>query len=169
VITLVLGGTRSGKSAVAEALLADAGRVTYVATGRASDAGMAQRIAAHRRRRPASWSTVEAGADLVSALGRSSGPVLVDSLGTWVAAHPDLAPDVSALVGALRDRSGPGSGPTVLVSEEVGLGVHAPTEAGRRFTDALGELNRTVADVADRVLLVVAGRVLPLDRAVPGT
>jgi nicotinate-nucleotide--dimethylbenzimidazole phosphoribosyltransferase len=49
------------------------------------------------------------------------------------------------------------------VSEEVGLGVHAPTEVGRRFADALGELNRAVADVADRALLVVAGRVLPLD------
>jgi nicotinate-nucleotide--dimethylbenzimidazole phosphoribosyltransferase len=53
----------------------------------------------------------------------------------------------------------------VVVSEEVGLGVHAPSEAGRRFADVLGTLNRAVADVADRVLLVVAGRVLPLDRA----
>ena len=52
----------------------------------------------------------------------------------------------------------------MVVSEEVGLGVHPPTEVGRRFADALGSLNRAVADVADRVLLVVAGRVLPLDR-----
>ena len=93
--------------------------------------------------------------------------MLVDSLGTWVAAHPDLAPDVAALVAALRARAARAPGATVLVSEEVGLGVHPPTEVGRCFADALGTLNRAVAEIADRVLLVVAGRVLPLDRAVP--
>jgi adenosyl cobinamide kinase/adenosyl cobinamide phosphate guanylyltransferase len=128
---------------------------------------MADRIAVHRRRRPPSWTTVEAGIALVSALDVADGPVLVDSLGTWVAAHPDLAPDAAGLGDALRARARRGAGPTVLVSEEVGLGVHAPTEVGRRFADALGALNRTVADAADRVLLVVAGRVLPLDRVVP--
>jgi adenosyl cobinamide kinase/adenosyl cobinamide phosphate guanylyltransferase len=167
VITLVLGGTRSGKSEVAETLLAATGPVTYVATGRVTDPDMADRIAAHRERRPATWTTVEAGADLVAAVERADGPVLVDSLGTWVAAHPDLAPDVAALVAALRARAARAPGATVLVSEEVGLGVHPPTEVGRRFADALGTLNRAVAEIADRVLLVVAGRVLPLDRAVP--
>ncbi|HLT69853.1 MAG TPA: bifunctional adenosylcobinamide kinase/adenosylcobinamide-phosphate guanylyltransferase [Acidimicrobiales bacterium] len=164
-ITLVLGGTRSGKSQVAEALAAEAGGpVTYVATGRATDEEMAARIAAHRARRPASWATVEAGTDLPGVLRGLDGVALVDSLGTWVAGHPDLAPDVPALCAALRGRESAGAGDTVVVSEEVGLGVHAPTEAGRRFTDALGDLNRAVADLADRALLVVAGRVLPLDR-----
>lgn len=161
-ITLVLGGTRSGKSQVAEALVAAApGPVTYVATGRATDPAMAARIAAHRRRRPAAWATVEAGADLPSVVRDLEGTVLVDSLGTWVAAHADLAPDTDALCSALRARA---EGDTVVVSEEVGLGVHPPTEVGRRFTDAVGDLNRKVADDADRVLLVIAGRVLPLDR-----
>ncbi len=166
-ITLVLGGTRSGKSEVAEGLLPAAGSVTYVATGQVTDPDMARRIAAHRGRRPTSWTTVEAGADLVAALDGSEGPVLVDSLGTWVAAHADLAPDVGDLVAALRRRAGRAAGPTVLVTEEVGLGVHPPTDVGRRFADTLGALNREVAEVADRVLLVVAGRILPLDRAVP--
>jgi adenosyl cobinamide kinase/adenosyl cobinamide phosphate guanylyltransferase len=164
VITLVLGGTRSGKSEVAEALAGDGGTpVTYVATGRATDEDMAARIARHRARRSAAWSTVEAGdgdADLPEVLARLEGPVLVDSLGTWVAGDAALAPATSALCAALRSRPGD----TVVVSEEVGLGVHPPTEVGRRFADALGELNRAVADEADRVLLVVAGRVLPLDR-----
>lgn len=162
-ITLVLGGTRSGKSEVAERLVAAAGGpVTYLATGRAVDGDMAARIAAHQARRPPAWTTVEAGTDLPVALARVEGHALVDSLGTWVAAHDDLAPDVPALCAALAGRAG--AGRTVLVSEEVGLGVHAPTPAGRRFTDVLGGLNRAVADLADRVLLVVAGRVLPLDR-----
>jgi adenosyl cobinamide kinase/adenosyl cobinamide phosphate guanylyltransferase len=158
-ITLVLGGTRSGKSEVAESLAArSGGRVAYVATGTATDPDMAARIAAHRSRRPASWSTVEAGVDLPAVLAGLPGVVLLDSLGTWVAAHPDLAPDGDALCRALAARPAD----TVVVSEEVGLGVHPPTEAGRRFADALGTLNRQVAAVAGDVLLVVAGRTLAL-------
>lgn len=160
-ITLVLGGTRSGKSEVAEGLMPRAGRpVTYVATGRAVDEDMAARIAAHRARRPVDWTTVEAGDDLPDVLRGLAGPVLLDSLGTWVAGHDDLHPAIAPLCSALRERAGD----TVVVSEEVGLGVHAPSEAGRQFADVLGTLNRAVADVADRVLLVVAGRVLPLQR-----
>jgi len=162
VITLVLGGARSGKSAVAEAVAARAGEpVVYVATGAAApdDTDMAARIGRHRDRRPSTWTTVEAGAALADALAaHPTGTVLVDALGTWVAAHPDLDPDVAALVTALRDRRGD----TVLVSEEVGLGVHPSTEVGRRFRDVLGEINTTVAAAADDVLFVIAGRVLPL-------
>lgn len=163
-ITLVLGGTRSGKSEVAERLAAAAAGgapVTYVATGRAVDDDMAERILAHRARRPAAWATLEVGPDLPERLRSLAGPALVDSLGTWVASHPGLDPDAAALGAALTGRDGD----TVVVSEEVGLGVHPPTEVGRRFADAVGALNRSVADVADRVLLVVAGRVLPLDRS----
>jgi adenosyl cobinamide kinase/adenosyl cobinamide phosphate guanylyltransferase len=161
VIVLVLGGTRSGKSRVAEDLVAAEPPVTYVATGWASpdDPAMAERIAAHRARRPEPWVTVEAAGDLVGALrSYPDGTMLVDALGTWVSAHPDLTVDVEALVSALRDRSGL----TVVVSEEVGLSVHPVTEAGRRFVDVMGTLNQTVAAAADDVLLVVAGRALRL-------
>jgi adenosyl cobinamide kinase/adenosyl cobinamide phosphate guanylyltransferase len=165
VITLVLGGTRSGKSEVAEALAAAAPRpVTYVATGAATDPDMAARIAAHRARRPDAWATVEAGPELPAVLAALDGSVLVDSLGTWVAGFPDLVADGDALGRSLRERDQGRRGDTIVVSEEVGLGVHAGTPAGRRFADELGTLNRRVADLADRVLLVVAGRVLPLDR-----
>jgi adenosyl cobinamide kinase/adenosyl cobinamide phosphate guanylyltransferase len=163
VIVLVLGGTRSGKSEVAERIARELPQpVTYVATGWAEpDEDLAARIAAHQARRPAAWLTIESGADLTGTLRTyGDGSALVDSLGTWVAGHPDLAVDVQALVAALQDRSGD----TVVVSEEVGLSVHPTTEAGRRFVDVLGEVNRAVGDVADRVLLVVAGRVVPLER-----
>jgi adenosyl cobinamide kinase/adenosyl cobinamide phosphate guanylyltransferase len=162
-VTLVLGGARSGKSAVAEALVARAAPpVTYLATAvaDAGDADFAARIEAHRRRRPAGWATVECGADLVAALAGASGTVLVEALGTWVASRPDLVVDGAALCRALAVRRGD----TVIVSDEVGLGVHPETEVGRRFRDALGELNQAVAAVAGEVLLVVAGRVVRLER-----
>lgn len=166
-ITLVLGGTRSGKSEVAERLAAGTGEpVTYVATARLdpTDADHATRIARHRDRRPAAWATVECPepAGLAGVLRSTAGTVLVDSLGTWLAAHHDLHADPAALLDALRARDGD----TVVVSEEVGLAPHAPTELGRRFTDELGVLNQRVAAVADRALLVVAGRALEL--APPG-
>lgn len=162
-ITLVLGGARSGKSAVAERLVARTGAtVTYVATAIVDqgDADHAARVDAHKARRDPGWTTVEAGSDLAGALRSARGTVLVDSLGTWVTAHADRLPDVAGLCAVLREREGD----TVVVSEEVGLGVHPSSELGRRFRDALGEVNVTVAEVADEVLLVVAGRVLPLER-----
>ncbi len=164
-VTLVLGGTRSGKSTVAERLAAKlassgGGIVTYVATASVTDEEMARRVAAHQARRPTTWSTVElaSSAELPAVLAHLDGSVLVDSLGTWVTSAPDLDVDAAALVHALQARSGS----TVLVSEEVGLAVHPATAVGRAFVDALGHLNQTVAAVAERVLLVVAGRTLEL-------
>lgn len=160
-ITLVLGGARSGKSEVAERWAASLPEpVTYVATAVLGDddADFATRVAVHRARRPASWQTIEAGAGLVRTLSATDGTVLLESLGTWVAAAPDFAVDADALCAVLRSRSGD----TVIVSEEVGLGVHPSSEAGRQFRDALGLVNQAVAGVADRAVLVVAGRVLEL-------
>jgi adenosyl cobinamide kinase/adenosyl cobinamide phosphate guanylyltransferase len=174
-LTLVLGGIRSGKSEVAERLIADqagpAAAVTYVATGSGPgdelDAAWAVRIETHRLRRPATWSTVEVGpgADLGEGIRDLDSPVLVDSLGTWVARFPGFDCDPDRLCADLLARSTRGLGPTVIVSEEVGLGVHPPTDLGVAFADALGTLNRRVASVAGRVLLVVAGRVLSLSDA----
>lgn len=163
-IALVLGGARSGKSEVGESLAAGLpGPVTYVATAVPTDAEMADRVAAHRARRPADWATVEVGRgdDLGAVLRSLSGTVLVDSLGTWLAGAASFAVDGTRLCDDLGARPGD----TVVVSDEVGLGVHPATELGRDFRDALGGLNRSVAAVADDVLLVVAGRVLSLERA----
>ncbi|WP_419930088.1 bifunctional adenosylcobinamide kinase/adenosylcobinamide-phosphate guanylyltransferase [Candidatus Poriferisocius sp.] len=162
-IVLVLGGTRSGKSGVAESIAESLGlAVTYVATAAVdvNDADHAARVAAHQARRPAHWSTVECEEpdDLPRFLFEVEGVVLVDSLGTWVAHHVDLTVEADGLLDALAQRADP----AVVVSEEVGLSVHAPTEVGRRFADVLGTLNQQVAAVADRVLLVVAGRTLEL-------
>lgn len=162
-ITLVIGGTRSGKSDVAARIAGAVGDpVTVVVPTVVGDESFAQRVRAHQARRPDSWATLECGPALPDAVRTTTGTVLIDSLGSWVAGTDGFAVDTAALLDALRHR--PDS--TVVVTEEVGLSVHPPTEAGRGFTDQLGELNAAVAAVADRVLLVVAGlvsRLEPLD------
>ena len=162
-IRLVLGGARSGKSAVAEKLVARAlPPVTYVATAHVGeDADLAARVEAHRARRPSWWQTAEVGPELPAVVRALDGTLLIDALGPWVAATADFAVDAGALCDALVERRGD----AVVVSEEVGLGVHPSSELGRRFRDVLGELNQAVAAVADEVLFVVAGRVLPLEPA----
>jgi adenosylcobinamide-GDP ribazoletransferase len=158
VITLVLGGVRSGKSEVAERV-AGPGPGTYLATGLVApgDDDFAGRVARHRARRPPSWATVEEARAVPEMLSRLHGVVLLDALGTWIANDIGRA-DIDGLVDALVRRTGD----TVVVSEEVGLGVHPVSEVGRLFADRLGEANRRVAEVADRCLLVVAGRVVEL-------
>lgn len=168
--TLVLGGTRSGKSAHAEGLLPPGAPVRYVATARpwAGDDEWAARIAAHRARRPAGWTTVE-DPDLPAYLRSDGGPVLVDDLATWLTGVLDEAgawsappplPEVDTRVDALVDAVRGFTGRLVLVSAEVGLGVVPATRAGRLFRDGLGALNAALAAVCDEVVLLVAG--LPL-------
>jgi nicotinate-nucleotide--dimethylbenzimidazole phosphoribosyltransferase len=164
---LVLGGIRSGKSAFAEALVADAPSVRYVATavGGEDDPEWLARIEAHQRRRPQSWSTEETGADptRLAALLTEAKPddtLLIDDLGGWVAQllDPSRQPnddeaDISQLAAAVRGTAAR----VVLVSPEVGLTLVATTPVGRAFTDALGATNQALAEVCDRVALVVAG------------
>jgi adenosyl cobinamide kinase/adenosyl cobinamide phosphate guanylyltransferase len=158
--TLVLGGARSGKSLVAERLATRSRKpVTYIATLRlGNDADLAARVERHRERRSLQWSTLECGDDLPDVLSLTPGTVLVDSLGPWLAALPDMSCDFGGLVTAILERRDD----TIIVSEEVGLGVHPETLLGREFRDALGALNQAVARACDQVLLVVAGRVLSL-------
>jgi adenosyl cobinamide kinase/adenosyl cobinamide phosphate guanylyltransferase len=161
--TLIVGGARSGKSLVAERLaMRSASPVTYVATVRlGNDEDLARRVAAHRERRLPEWSTIECGDDLPGVLTSTAGTVLVDSLGPWLAALSNMQCDLDALITALRARHED----TIIVSEEVGLGVHPETAVGREFRDALGSLNQAVAQECDNVLLVVAGRALSLPRS----
>ncbi len=168
--TLVLGGARSGKSEIAENIVARHGAgVTYVATcigAGEGEKGWRARIEAHRRRRPAAWRTVEvpAGGDLSAVLVSLDGPLIIDSLGTWLAGLDGFRADVDRLCAALTERDSP----AVIVSDEVGLGVHPASSAGMEFRDALGELNRRVGMVCDEVILVVAGRAMSLPASRPG-
>ena len=154
----MLGGSRSGKSAVAESLLAGAPAVEYLATAAADpgDAEWTARIAAHQARRPPHWSTLETSNNVAEVLRRDGVPVLIDSITLWLSAGLDDAGRIDDLCSAW----GVSARRVVAVSDEVGSGVVPATDAGRRFRDALGELNQRLAAAADDVYLVIAG--LPL-------
>ncbi|GAC1587442.1 MAG: bifunctional adenosylcobinamide kinase/adenosylcobinamide-phosphate guanylyltransferase [Acidimicrobiales bacterium] len=163
-ISLFVGGSRSGKSVLAERrATALGGAVTYVATyapeGR-PDADMTRRIAAHRARRPSEWNLEEIsrGGDLSSCMRRVQGVALIDALGTWVGGSAGFVVDIDAFCAAVLDRSGD----TVIVSDEVGMGVHPSSPEGRHFRDVMGQVNAAVSHAADEAWLVVAGRVVPL-------
>ena len=158
VITLVLGGARSGKSAYAERLIGDRG--LYLATAEAGDDEMAERIRAHRERRGAGWETVEEPLDLAGALEQHAGadrPVLIDCLTLWLSNLMADGRDVEAETRTLIERLGAMPCPLVLVSNEVGLGLVPATPLGRAFRDNAGRLNQRVAAAADRVIFVAAG------------
>jgi adenosyl cobinamide kinase/adenosyl cobinamide phosphate guanylyltransferase len=175
---LVLGGIRSGKSGYAEALLRSASRVNYLATAphRPDDPEWIERVRAHRARRPDSWRTTECGGrpDALPNLIRDCEPgdtVLVDDLGNWVTTLYDVAgwqgpavrEPLRQLVAAMRVTRAE----IVLVSPEVGLTVVPDNHTARRFADALGMVNRAVADTCARVVLVVAGQPLWIKGAAP--
>ncbi len=158
-LTLVLGGARSGKSRHAETLVtAHPPPWLYVATAQALDDEMRTRIATHRAGRDARWRTVEEPLDLAAALSEADRqPALVDCLTLWlsnlVLGEHDVAAAADALDAVLDARTAP----TVLVSNEVGLGIVPDNALTRRFRDEAGRLNQRVAARADAVVLTVAG------------
>ena len=159
-LTLVLGGARSGKSRHAEALIeALPPPWTYVATAQAWDDEMAARIAEHRARRSADWITLDASLDLPDALrGLPAGrPVLVDCLTLWLTNLMLAEHDTAAAGAALLDACAQASGPVVLVSNEVGLGIVPDNALARRFRDEAGRLHQAIAARAGRVVFMVAG------------
>ena len=157
-VSLVLGGARSGKSRYAQALIERRPPPwAYIATAQAFDEEMWARIAEHRAQRSPDWLTIEAPLDLAGALAGAAGPALVDCLTLWLTnlmlAKRDIAAAVAELERALDARTAP----TVLVTNEVGLGIVPENALARRFRDEAGRLNQRLAARADRVLFMVAG------------
>ncbi len=184
----ITGGARSGKSAYAEQLASALERaVTYVATAEAGDAEMKERIAKHRRRRPASWTTIEeprAVADLLERIGQQDGTILIDCLTLLItnliyrdwplqpagASTGVLPPGVTekiedrvtAEVRRLAEAAGSSRAQVILVSNEVGLGLVPASPEARLFRDLAGWANQALAARADRALMIVSGLALDL-------
>ncbi len=159
--TLVLGGARSGKSRLAERLAERSGlQKIYVATGTAFDAEMTERIAAHRRQRGTSWTTIEEQLALTDVLLRECRPdrvVLIDCLTLWLSnllfADKDIPSETAKLCEALSGLRGP----CIFVSNEVGMGIVPENRLSRSFRDAQGRLNQDMAQVCSQVVFVAAG------------
>ena len=168
-LTLLLGGARGGKSALAARLAASSGRpVVVVATAEARDEEMAERIRRHREDRPADWATLEVPLDLPAAIEGIDGGacVILDCLSLWVsnameagASDEAIVEEARAVAATLAARRGPAA----VVSNEVGLGIVPVNDLARRYRDVLGRVNATFAAAADAAYLVVAGRALLLE------
>ena len=164
-LTLVLGGARSGKSRYAERLIASYPQPwIYVATAQARDEEMAERIAVHKARRDAGWRTIEAPHDVADALqaAPAASAVLVDCLTLWLSNLMEGAFDIDAQTARLQQALNGRAGPTVLVSNEVGLGIVPDNALARQFRDAQGILNQRLAAQAARVVMMVAGIPVPV-------
>jgi len=164
-LTFLLGGARSGKSAHAEALIAQLPPPwIYIATAEAVDPEMAERIAAHRARRDGRWQTIEAPLELAGALSSvpEGVPVLVDCLTIWLSNHLLNEADAKAECDKLLETLRAPRGPWFAVANETGLGIVPDNPLARRFRDAAGRLNQDVAVLADSVLLMVAGLAMEL-------
>ncbi len=170
-VTFVLGGARSGKSLFAEQRVeASSKNKIYIATAEPWDNEMRDRISVHKSRRDADWTTVDAPLKLTDALVanvRETAIVLVDCLTLWlnnlIMAGQNLEDATTDLTNTLRTRSGP----VVVVSNEVGLGIVPENALARSFRDAQGRLNQQIAHVADDVFLLAAGLPMTLKTSTP--
>jgi adenosylcobinamide kinase/adenosylcobinamide-phosphate guanylyltransferase len=156
----VLGGARSGKSRYAEGLIARLPKPwIYIATAEARDDEMAARIAAHKARREAGWQTIEAPHELPEAFDAApqAAAVLVDCLTLWLANVMEAKFDMEKIFARLEKALAARAGATVLVSNEVGLGIVPDNALARSFRDLQGVLNQRLAAQAPRVVMMVAG------------
>lgn len=161
-IHLILGGARSGKSRFAEDRINHAGGGTYIATGRAWDAEMANRIELHKSTRGKIWQTIEEPLDLCAALSACNNrdgakPIMVDCLTLWLTNLMLEDRDIDAEFGRLCDFLPALDVPVLLVSNEVGFGIVPENAMARAFRDHAGRLHQRIAALADQVTLVVAG------------
>jgi len=167
-VVLLTGGARSGKSALAVRIAsAWDGPVTFIATAEPRDEEMRAKIARHRAARPAGWTVVEAPDDLVGALS-SAGTgdlVVVDCLTLWVSNLMERgagSEEIATIAAAAAKTAVARGAPAVVVTNEVGDGI-VPVEAPTRgYRDLMGIVNATFARDAERVVLIVAGRVVTL-------
>lgn len=171
-LIVIIGGARSGKSALAERLAGKADRVLFVATAQALDDDMERRIAAHRSSRPPSWNTLEEPLELVDTMREAIEKhdlILLDCLTLWVSnmllrneSSADVENSVLSAARQLLELFESRDSTWIVVTNEVGLGVVPPSSLGRAYRDALGRVNQLVAARADKVYLMSAGLGLEL-------
>ena len=171
---LILGGARSGKSRFALSLArARQCRTAFVATARGSDAGMTARIARHRAERPSSWTTVEeplAPGPACRRLAPAAELIVLDCATLWVANLMEAGRDDGMILAAAEDLVAlldERRASFLIVSNEVGQGIHPTTDLGLRFVDLMGRVNQRLAASCDRVTLMIAGLPVAVRAPIP--
>lgn len=174
-LTLVIGGARSGKSRFAQSLCGHAARVAYLATAREEDAEMAERIRRHREGRPADWVTIEEPLEIARALDKLAAGydvVLLDCLTLWLSnfcrehqADPPAAIESAALREVAQLAAASAAVNTIVVTNEVGAGLVPEMPLGRFFRDIQGWVNQEAARRANAVYYMVAGIPLTIKKA----
>lgn len=167
-LIVLLGGARSGKSALAQRIAsAQPQPVVVIATAEARDGDMADRIARHRADRPAGWQTIEEPLDVAGALTgvADTSCVIVDDLTVWLSNLMERSDEAQILAAASAAAAAAARRPglTIAVSNETGLGVVPVSALGRHYRDVLGRVNAIWAAAADESYLLVAGRLLALE------
>ncbi len=172
-LSVLLGGARSGKSDLSARLASASGRpVVVIVTGEARDEEMTDRILRHRAARPSSWTTVEAPRALREAVRELEGGAfaVLDCLTLWVSNQMEAGVRDDEIVGEAREIAttlAKRDAPSVVVTNEVGLGIVPMHELARRYRDTLGRVNAAFVSEAERAYLMVAGRALSLEEVAP--
>lgn len=173
-VTFVLGGVRSGKSRFAQEIASTQQKVIFIATATSSDPEMEVRIRRHRQSRPAEWRTLEVPIDLdvaILSLRKEGQLAIIDCLTLYLSnvmsrtqsRVSEIEEHVARLCSALKKSNVP----LIVVSNEVGAGVHPSTSLGRLYCDLLGELNQRVAALAQNVIVMMAGIAVPIKGRFP--
>jgi adenosylcobinamide kinase/adenosylcobinamide-phosphate guanylyltransferase len=175
-ITFITGGARSGKSSFAESLLRGKDDVLYIATALPFDGEMEERIKIHKKERNSNWKTVEVYRNLERVIrdeASGRGHILLDCLTimvsnlmvinniNWEKADNKTVSETEKMIEAevkmLMEGANNFGGESLIVSNEIGMGVVPPTPLGRHFRDMAGRANQYVASMADEVYLLVSG------------
>ena len=160
-IIFITGGARSGKSRYAQDLaLQQSSSPVYVATARQWDSDFRQRIKRHQNDRDERWTSIEEEKH-ISGLDLTGKVAVIDCVTLWLTNFfVDAQYDIDQCLAACKQEIQQllqQTGTFIIISNEIGMGVHAETETGRKFTDLQGWVNQYIASVAHSVVFMVSG------------
>lgn len=167
-IYYISGGTRSGKSSYAQKLALElSSNPIYLATARNWDADFDQRIKRHQSDRDERWGNIEEE-KYPSKIDFSGRVVVLDCVTLWLTNfYVDVKYDIEEALRQIKteiDLLAKQDATFIIISNEIGMGLHADTESGRKFTDLQGWTNQYIAQKADQAVFMVSGLPLVLKR-----
>ena len=164
-IIFITGGTKSGKSEFAEFLGKKFSKITYIALSeqRPEDEHWQTKISVHRKRRPQDWKLIETN-DLINILHREKGSILIDSIGGFIMENINLDDKKwSNRLQLLLELLQKSDNITLIVGEQVGLGLVSEYKIGNKYIERIGELQKNISQISEENWLTLNGRAIKLD------